>query len=106
MKNLYIFLIISCFGCSTKRNLSCIENQDFKKVFFYNIEIIELHTLRQKTNGSFLNALDFLSQYVDVSYDKVYNYEVRYSTYESFKLDKEKWLKWYDENKCTYIQIK
>lgn len=101
-----LILIFLCMSCSVKKTIHCNENKSFKNIFFKNIDIVEKHTLRQDSEGDFLQALDFLSQYVSVSYEKIYNYEVRYPNYEIFQEDKNKWMKWYEEKKCDSIQFK
>ncbi len=106
MKFLYFLLLAGFMSCSVQKRISCDENLHFKKVFFENIENVKNHTLREPNNGHFLESLDFLSNYVDVSSEKIYNYEVRYPTIEVFKMDEMNWLKWYEENKCRNIQFK
>lgn len=106
MKILYLFLLFFCIGCSVNKNVGCDENESFKSVFFKNIEIVEKHALKQYGKGDFLQALNFISQYAPVSYEKIYNYQVEYPNYEIFCEDKVVWLKWYEENKCKNLTLK
>jgi hypothetical protein len=109
MKNILITLILSLlFSCSSTRtfqtNGNCVENKEFKKCFFSNIENIENNTTKTQ-DQSFKNSLKFLSQYVHVSFESTLNYANTYPV-GTFKKDKENWLKWYEENKCNNIKVK
>ena len=106
MKTYCLSFLVLFFSCSIKKESVCNENISFKNMFFKNIKIVENHTLRKEGKNDILTALDFISKYVDVSYDKIYNYEIRYSDIEDFNQDKIKWIKWYEDNKCNNIQFK
>jgi hypothetical protein len=109
MKNLFLILLFSIFsGCSVKSKIidkNCNENLIFKNLFFNHIETIEGFTYGKDNKGNFRESLKFISQYVPVSYDNIANYTFMYDS-ESFKIDKENWLKWYEKNKCNNIQFK
>ena len=103
------FMILSlslCCSCTTTRNINtkndCIENLQFKKAFLRNIENVE-NLLMKDQNQSFQNSLKFISKYAPVSLEDMLNYSHTYPL-ESFKKDKEAWLKWYEDNKCKNIK--
>jgi hypothetical protein len=106
MKLYCLFFLLLIYSCSIKKESVCNENLSFKNAFFRNIEIVENHTLRKEGKNDILTALDFISKYADVSYDKIYNYEIRYPNIEDFNQDKANWIKWYESNKCNNIQFK
>jgi hypothetical protein len=86
------------------QNKKCVENLEFKKVYFENIQNVE-NLLMKQQNESFHKSLKFISKYSKVSFEKMLNYAHIYpgSTFES---DKIVWMKWYEENKCNNIQFK
>lgn len=108
MKSMFAVLLPLFFSCSSPKNgyvyNNCIENANFKKAFFSNIENIE-NNISINQNESFKKSLRFLSKYVHVSYESTLNYANVYTT-DAFKTDSEEWLKWYEENKCNNIKIK
>jgi hypothetical protein len=109
MKNILLTLVLALFfSCSSTRvvqtNGSCIENEKFKECFFSNIENIENNIIKNQ-DQSFKKSLKFLSKYVHVSFENTLNYANVYPV-DTFKKDKESWLKWYEENKCKNIKIK
>lgn len=109
MKNILVFLVLSMFfSCSSTKivqaNGDCIENIEFKKKFFYNIENIENNITRHQ-DQSFKNSLKFLAKYVHVSFESTLNYANTYPI-GAFKKDKENWIEWYEKNKCNNIKIK
>ncbi len=91
-------------GQNRKATDTCIENIAFRDTFFRSIENIENFQLG-KTNFGFTDGIDFLSNYVKVSTEEMLNYTKKYTNYKVFKLDKDNWLKWYEENKCSNIKI-
>ena len=103
------FMILSislCYSCATTRNINikydCIENLQFKKEFLWNIENVE-NLIMKDQNQSFKNSLKFISKYAPVSFEDMLNYSHTYPL-ESFRKDKEAWLKWYEDNKCKNIK--
>lgn len=109
MKNILISLILSViFSCSSTKtfhaNGNCVENEEFKKYFFYNIENIE-NNITKNQDQSFKKSLNFLSKYVHVSFESTLNYANTYPV-DTFKKDKENWLEWYEKNKCNDIKVK
>ena len=109
MKNIYIIVIIFGF-VSCKLNNShytrniCNENKKFKNKFFKHINYIE-ENITIKQDEKFKNSLNFISKYVNVSFNETINYANTYP-FGVFKKYKTKWLKWYDENKCKNIKLK
>lgn len=85
------------------QDVDCVENEEFKTLFFENIHIIDnLITVDQ--NEKFQNSLEFISQYAPVSFEKTLNY-ARIYPYGIYETDRKDWLKWYEENKCSNIQL-
>lgn len=108
MKKIFCFLIIlqmTLTNCSSKKQI-CNENAVFKKALFENIDKVENYTLGKGHREDFDSGLQFLSKYVIISYDDMLNYNKSYTSYEAFLKDKAAWLKWYDEKKCSNIQMK
>lgn len=107
-KTLTTLILLLLFSCSSTKtfqaNDNCIENEEFKKYFFLNIENIENNIVKTQ-DKSFKNSLIFLSKYVHVSFESTLNYANIYPV-DTFKKDKENWLKWYELNKCNNIKIK
>lgn len=109
MKSILIPLVLSViFSCSSTReypaNSNCVENEEFKKCFFSNIDNIEKNITKAQ-DQSFKKSLIFLSKYVHVSFESTLNYANTYPV-DTFKKDKENWLEWYEKNKCNNIKIK
>lgn len=105
LTTLILLLLFSCSSTKTfQTNDDCIENEEFKKNFFFNIENIE-NNIDKIQDKSFKNSLNFLSKYVHVSFESTLNYANVYPV-DSFRRDKENWLKWYELNKCNNIKIK
>jgi hypothetical protein len=110
MRAVILILIISFISCSTlnnnrnKEGKLCDENIKFNKIFFSHINNIE--TLISKSqNESFRNSLNFISEYVKVSFEEMSNFGNTYPI-GAYEKDKLIWLRWYDENKCQNIQMK
>ncbi|WP_353089153.1 hypothetical protein [Flavobacterium sp.] len=124
MKSLLIFLLLLQSSCSTfnrqDRNLNpCNENIEFKKQFFYHLQVVDeyMHLVNPKVLNidelqklvtqekikNFNISLNFISKYTHVSYEYISHSRYPYGVYEE---DKSVWLKWYEENKCNNIQIK
>lgn len=107
---IYLALIFLCFSCSTTKNniepksSPCNENLKFKTEFFRNIKNIEDQMIKEK-DETFDVSLKFISKHAHVSFDSMANYAHTYP-FGIFEKDKEGWLKWYDENKCSNIQLK
>jgi hypothetical protein len=108
MKKTYLILIPFILSCSflkmNKKNNECVENFKFKKEFFKNIAYIENNILIQQ-DSTFRSSLIFISNYAQVSFHEMMNYSRTYPIAMLAK-DKKDWLKWYEENKCTNIQLK
>lgn len=114
---------MSSCSSSKQANLKksiCNENLDFKKVFFEKVQDVEIFITKQlqlksienienyytkDRIDSFENSLSFISKYSKVSYESMVNYNRSYP-YGVYEEDKKNWLKWYDENKCSNIQLK
>ncbi|MEN9323987.1 MAG: hypothetical protein RL699_1767 [Bacteroidota bacterium] len=104
-KLILIALIFS--GCSSQQKASkCNENLVFKEIFFRHVNTIENIVDGKEDKGSFVESLKFISKYSTVSYNKIANYDFMYNNHESFEIDKERWLKWYADNRCNNIQLK
>lgn len=66
LKSKLILLLYGC--CSTKINKSgCGENQEFKRIFFLNIEYIEKN-ITHPQNESFQKSLNLLAKYVQIEH--------------------------------------
>ena len=119
---IYIFLIFSC-SSSPKETLEkskCNENLVFKKIFFEKIKNVDTFMIGQTELKNwndvenffteervelFDSSLLFISKYSKVSYESMLNYDRSYP-YGIYEKDRVNWLKWYDENKCSNIQLK
>ncbi len=119
---IYSFLVLSC---SSSRQIDldeskCIENLAFKKLFFEKIKNIDFLMIEEAKIKSindaeklftpervkmFDSSLLFISKYSQVSFGSMLNYDNTYP-YGVYEIDRKIWLKWYDENKCSNIQIK
>lgn len=109
MREVHVFLMLLIFfiSCSRKVNtydINCVENLEFKKEFFSNVENVEkkIFTIQ---DSSFRNSLKFLFKYAHVSFEQMLNYGRSYPS-DAFEKDKKQWLIWYENNKCNNIQIK
>ena len=78
----------------------------FKSIFISHIMNVENYTIGKGDRKTFDVGLDFLSKYTVVSYKEITNYSNQYTNFNTYKKDKDNWLKWYEENKCNNIQIK
>jgi len=98
-----LFLIFISFNSFGQEN-DCNENLKFKEAFFSHIKFLE-NNIYLSQNKEFRTSVVFISNYAPVSLGKIMNYA---RTYPSgvFNDDKLLWLKWYEDNKCKYIQIK
>lgn len=116
MKQLYgtalcLIIFISCTSTNQMVSSPCDENTVFKEKFFDNVSIVENYTL-QRTKGEahgvkqadFKKALKNISQFVEVSYEEILNYNFSYSAIEIFEKDKREWVKWYNANKCNNLK--
>lgn len=110
MKLIY-FLLFSVIlihnSCYDQKNIETLnENLEFETRFLECINNIEAYTLNKKNNDSvyinlilFKNCLDSISRFVKIDYTKLTNYDFRYVNYKAYYRDKERWLKWFEENK-------
>ena len=101
--------LYSCSNVVKQQEHMCNENMRFKKTFFYNISIVEKYTKEQKaitvrtvTTKAVTKSFQYLSKYVTIS-DEILNFEYGYPSVERFELDKGRWLKWYETNKCNNL---
>lgn len=128
MKNNHSIVIVFILMLSCKSfvpNKTCIENKEFKTVYFDNIQSIDNHfkefdqnkfykdvenfedafKLHEKRKESLMSALKFISKYTHVSFESMWNYGNTYP-YGIYINDRENWIEWYEENKCNNIQFK
>ena len=118
MKNLLTVFIATILltNCSPYRRLGipepCNENLIFKKEFFYNIWVIQKYTIEGSryfvyenriSTKQFLDSYNYLFDQTGIKPGDVFNYDTSYEDYKSFEIDKKKWLKWYDNNRCNYL---
>ncbi|PHN93671.1 hypothetical protein CSC80_12205 [Maribacter sp. 6B07] len=108
-KKIFILLIslifLSCKSTiTTNNNDNCIENIQFKKMFFSNINYIEKN-ITEVQDAKFKNSLNILSKYVPVSFERMANYANSYPI-GVFEDDKKGWLEWYEKNKCNNLKLK
>jgi hypothetical protein len=82
------------------RKIVAMKNKEFKRKFFSSINFIEKN-ITIKQDEKFRNSLEFISKYVHVSLDEKMNYSNTYPL-GIFSKDKQKWLEWYEINKCSY----
>jgi hypothetical protein len=122
----YFILSILCFSCSNinlkNTNINCNENTSFKVEFFKNVKNVEDFIVMESTTHfedfeeyekliteekiyTYKLSLKFISKYAHVSYESMLNYATAYPL-EVYEKDKQGWLKWYEENKCSNIQFK
>jgi hypothetical protein len=107
MREKKIIIIFSSFFlicCGSSKSI-CNENLQFKRKFTENIETVEKYVNGRGYRNEFKEALSFISKYSEVSYLEMLNYGGSYSSYAIFQKDKQKWLQWYEENKCNNIQF-
>jgi hypothetical protein len=103
-----IALSMTLGNCSTSKlsQTNCNENDLFKKGFMLKVGNVEKYTYGVGNRKDFITGLEFISKYCHVSYNEMANFYNNYDNLESFKKDKEEWLKWYEENKCNNLQFK
>ena len=102
-----LLISICCSTSKTNSISNCNENITFKNSYFLSIQKVENYTLLGKGSGKDFNeGLDFISKYTHVSRKDMLNYSGTYTHIEIFKKDREVWLTWYEENKCSNIQFK
>lgn len=82
---------------------ACDENPIFKEVFFIHIKNVE-DLIAKEQNESFHNSLKFISRYIQISPLSMFENNGIYPI-NAFEKDKLSWMKWYEENKCKYIQV-
>lgn len=108
MKYFYLisFVLTLQFCYAQKQSKILNENLEFKEQFLRSINNVEAYTLNKKNQDSlkvdltlFKKSLTSISRFTEVDYTLLTNYEFRYPSYEAFKKEKEKWIKWYEENK-------
>ena len=97
-----ITILISCKSVDT--DSGCNENLKFKDSFFSHIKYIQQNVTNVQ-DSTFIKSVIFISNYAPVSTDNIMNY-VRSYPLGIFKQDHEKWLEWYEENRCRNIQFK
>lgn len=115
VKTLILFLMIlplvSCSLLGYKKK--CLENLEFKSEFFKQVELIENFTKDQNglsevnqniSEQSFLKAEEFVAKHTGVSITGIYNYQLGYASFESYMVQKKKWLSWYNKHKCEYLK--
>ena len=106
MKNLIYITLSILIGCGISTNKTgCIENKEFKEAFFKNISFVENYMHGKGHRPEYKSGLDFISRYVEVSYEEMLNYSGSYTNIEAFEKDKKRWLEWYEDNKCNNIQF-
>lgn len=93
-----------CNNIQIKKNW-CNENLEFKEKFFKYIRYIEEYSRGHVGEELHKEAVEFISQYTPVSWEKLVKYNPRIP-YIVFLKDKENWLLWYESNKCNYIEFK
>jgi hypothetical protein len=78
--------------------MSIESNADFKDIDKYE------HVMTVQKIAKFKSSLKFISVYSHVSFGSMANYSRSYpiGVYEK---DKDGWLQWYEENKCSNIQF-
>lgn len=90
-------------------SIACNENLKFKTQFFDHIAVVEKHTNENiaaiahtiKTTD-FKKALAFLNKYTKVLANAPD--DTGYKDIQTFKADKDQWLKWYEANKCNNLK--
>jgi hypothetical protein len=99
----FAFFVSSCCSTTKITNTPCDENEQFKKTFFFNVDLVK-KTIDKNQNEQFRKALNFISKYTLVSFENMLNYSNTY-TIGAFNKDYKNWIKWYEENKCNNIQF-
>jgi hypothetical protein len=109
-KNFVLILIFTTSNHCLVR-AQCFENMKFKEKVFHNISVAECYTEERTTNAihtikskTFLRSLSFISKYTHVSLNTVANYQIGYVSMDAFRIDKSKWVDWYDKNKCNNLK--
>lgn len=104
---MFSILNFQCSNLKKSTENGCKENIEFKDAFLLNINKVENYTLGKEFNKKeFNDGINFLSKYCHISEEELMNYANEYTNSRVFYKDKEEWLKWYDENKCSNIQFK
>lgn len=89
-------IVLSCKPTlTTKNNANCVENAQFKQMFFSKIDYIE-NNIAEAQDAKFKNILYDLSKYVDISLESMLNYSNTYPI-GIFESDKKGWLAWYEK---------
>ena len=108
MKKVLLILISYLASCSVTPNVissgDCIENKKFKKYYFTQVEYVKKN-ISVSQDKKFLDALIFIANYAPVSFEEMMNYGRTYGI-RTLEKDEVMWLKWYQENKCSNLQLK
>lgn len=103
-------VVVVGYGVQKKQavvgSIACNENLKFKTQFFDHIAVAEKYTNENVAatahtikTANFKEAIAFLSKYTKVPANAT-----EYKDISAFKADKEKWLKWYEANKCNNLK--
>lgn len=102
-------VVVVGYGVQKKtktKSTTCKENPRFKTRFFDHIATVEKYTnehinaTKQTIKSTaFKKALAFLTKYTKVPANTT-----GYKDLSAFKVDKDQWLKWYDDNKCNNLK--
>lgn len=97
----------------------CLENLDFKEKYFNLLNRIDFVVLREfdkdtstsnksdfdSLEYSLLRNLDTISFYTrNVSYTNLFDYSFGYKSLELYNSDKNKWIEFYENNKCNNLK--
>jgi hypothetical protein len=105
-------VVVVAYGVQKKtraKSTACKENPRFKSRFFEHIATVEKYTEEQLNTAkqtvkpaAFKKALAFLIKYTKVPV--TVPGDAGYKNLQTFKADKDQWLKWYEDNKCSNLK--
>jgi hypothetical protein len=105
------FLPINPPASKNKAEVKCNENAAFKDLFFTDITIVEKYMLEKDegaagtvTYTQFFDALKFIAKRAPVSIKPNKKTRAAYADIQAFRSDRDKWLEWYENNKCNGLK--
>lgn len=102
---MFLLLLFMMVACKSKMDLPyCHENEEFKKIFFTEINVIDVFINGDGNREDYIEALNFIASYSQVNFESMYNYATSYP-YGIYLEDRKQWLQWYEDNKCNNLQI-
>jgi hypothetical protein len=95
----------------SKVEAKCNENAAFKDQFFSDITVVEKYMLEKDegttgtvTYDQFFDAIRFIAKRAPTSVKPNKKTHATYADSKAFRSDKDKWLEWYENNKCNGLK--